>query len=210
MINDDSDAFLPTEDGMPEWVSSLNAPASSFSSRAIDHSLDLLGLIEDPSSEYWLLDEWDRTGEPVRFNGAIHLAREWSVHPPAPDITIGLMPFVLLLLGWPQSEPEALLACEALVAYLQHDVPLVRWAATLSLGWLRDERAIPTLKRMLTEYLPQGDAIVFEEQEGHPYDVRLDWWRSTELMKVILHLNSPSFAVALQAALGRMLDLERR
>ncbi|HEX8036548.1 MAG TPA: hypothetical protein VF510_22010 [Ktedonobacterales bacterium] len=86
----------------------------------------------------------------------------------------------------------------------------MRWAAALSLGWMRDERAIPTLKRMLTEFLPQGDSVACEEQEGHPYDVTLDWWRTTELMRVILHLNNPSFALPLRSALERMLDLERR
>ncbi len=206
---DDSDTFLPSEDATPVWVSSPDVPASPFSSQAMDKSLDVLGL-EDPSSEYWMLDEWDRTGEPVRFDGAIHLARQWIASPPAADLTDRFVPFVLLLLGWSRSETEVILASEALVPYLQHDMPRARWAAALSLGWLRDERAIPTLKRMLTEYLPEGDAIFYEEQEGHPYDVRLDWWRSNELMKVILHLNDPSFAPPLRAALAWMLDLERR
>lgn len=118
------------------------------------------------------------------------------------------MPFVLFLLGWPQNTEDALLARAALVPYLHHHQPRIRWAAALSLGWLRDERAIPALSRMLTDQLPEGGAAEYEERDGLAYDECLDQWRCGALIRVILNLRTPVFASSLQSALARMLELE--
>ncbi len=71
---DDADASLPSEDATPEEFCSSGLPRSAFSAEVVDHTLNLLGLIEDPRSEYRLLHQWDATGEPVRFDGALRLA----------------------------------------------------------------------------------------------------------------------------------------
>lgn len=45
-------------------------------------------------------------------------------------------------------------ACDLLLPVLQSSIPFERWASTLCLGKLKEERAIPTLITMLEEFLP--------------------------------------------------------
>lgn len=190
-------------------VSSGNS-LPTFRREAIDKTLDLLNLIELPGAEQKLVEQWHATGEPVRFDGAVRLAERWIASPPPRALTDHLMPFVLFLLGWPQTTAEAGVARQVLVPYLRHHLPRSRWAAALSLGWLDDDRAIPLLIQMLTEYLPDDDAIDYTEDDGLAYDDCLDLWRGNELMKVILHRHAEAFARPLRAALDRVLGLERR
>lgn len=70
----------------------------------------------------------------------------------------------------PQPDAWSAEASAALVAYLDSPRPRERWISALWLGWLRDARAVPTLARMLTEYLPphevrdgDGDPVLFYE-----------------------------------------------
>ena|SRR5579859_918433 len=80
--------------------------------------------------------------------------------------------FVLLMLGaWPE-HPQANLARGILGEFLASPELIERIQSAISLGHLRDERAIPPLLMLLTDALPQV------EQDGRPHDTRdRAWWK---------------------------------
>jgi hypothetical protein len=94
-------------------------------------------------------------------------------------------------------------ARDLLLPFLQSDDPGVRWAAALSLGEMKDERARPVLVQMLGEFLPPPYTPLgevgpdwFEVQHMHVADLLGRW-------------GDPALIPALRETLVRVWQVER-
>jgi HEAT repeats len=94
-------------------------------------------------------------------------------------------------------------ARDLLLPFLQSDDPGVRWAAALSLGDMKDERARPVLVQMLHEFLPPPYTLLGE--------VGPDWFEVEHLR--VAHLlgrwGDPALIPALAETLVRVWQVER-
>jgi HEAT repeats len=86
-----------------------------------------------------------------------------------------------------------------LMPFLESSSPLERWAAALCLGRMKEERTLPILCTMLTEYLPpheqynaQGDFVWY-----------YDYWRST-VVKLLGEWERPELVIPLYEALNEL------
>ncbi len=90
-----------------------------------------------------------------------------------------------------------------LLPFLQSDDPGVRWAAALSLGEMKDERARPVLVRMLGEFLPPPYTPLGE--------VGPDWFevRHMHVAHLLGRWGDPALIPALRETLVRVWQVER-
>lgn len=62
-----------------------------------------------------------------------------------------------------------------LAPFFESSQPKERWASALCLGEMKDERALPNLCEMITEYLPPNEQFT---SEGY-FEWHYDYWRTT-------------------------------
>lgn len=92
-----------------------------------------------------------------------------------------------------------------LAPFLQSTNYHERWAAALGLGYLQDERALPVLMTMLTEYLPPQLRYA---RPGIP-EWRNEIWRAQVPQILASAWRRPAFVPPLRNALGYVLHLQR-
>ena len=94
---------------------------------------------------------------------------------------------------------------DLLARYLASPHPRERWASALWLGRLRDERAMPVLVQMLTEYLPPH---VLHYPDGSSGMFWYDSWRA-KVPPLLCQLSGARLAAALRQALRAALAVEQ-
>ncbi len=94
-------------------------------------------------------------------------------------------------------------AREWLLPFLQSDEPGVRWAAALSLGEMKDERAKPVLVHMLQEFLPPPYTPLHE--------MGPDWFevKHIHVADLLGRCGDPALVLALRETLARGWQVER-
>jgi hypothetical protein len=95
-------------------------------------------------------------------------------------------------------------AKELLIPLLDSSSPLERWASALCLGRMKEERAFPILRTMLTEFLPPH-----KQFDAQGYSVwYYDYWRPT-VARLLGEWERPELAMPLYDALKELWQQEQ-